>query len=259
MIIVEHLGFFKHNLNGMERIDFIMPEQLKKTFFATLYLKNDINCFAEGNQEIVWNKMSHNYNNEKLVAPNQVHGTKIIKSEEKNSLPIRINADGIYIDEKTGCYSSLRFADCAPVVIAGTFPKPWMFFLHSGFWGTVKNISSCAIDYLLIQHKDFKITNTSFAWIGTSIRKNCYSRDINENKTSDAMKIFDINNIEIKERSVFFDIPGQIKNQLKKCGFRNNNIYFYDECTCCKSETYYSYRAGDKKCRLFLLGKCTTN
>lgn len=258
MILINHLGFLRRSLNGEECIDFIMPKQLEKIFHVTLYLKNQINNIAEGKQEVVWKNMSHNFNNAKLVAPVQVHETNIIKAEYKNALPFKPYADGIFIDENSECYSSLRFADCAPVVIAGTEPQPWMFFLHSGFWGTVRNICSSAIDFIHVEHENFKMTTSSWAWIGPSICKNCYSRNINENKIVSAIETFDKNNIKINGETVYFDIVQQIKKQLIKCGLISNNIYIYDECTSCKSELYYSYRAGDKKSRLFLLGNCAT-
>lgn len=255
-------GFQIIHVCGDTHINFKMPEQLKETFYVTLYLKNEINDFSGGDQEVIWDKLSHRYNDKKLVAPVQVHGVEIIDAVEENALPIKPKADGIYVNSKTDCCFSLRFADCVPVVIAGANPSPWMFFLHSGFMGTVQGITNSAFSFLNKKHKNLEavsLQESVWAWIGPSICTDCYYRSVSDKNYKTAISSFDKRNVTHKNNFIFFNLAGQIKKQLLENGMKEENIYKFKECTKCNAERYYSYRAGEKNKRLFLLGNCATN
>ena len=51
-----------------------------------------------------------------LVAPHQVHGVSILEAAPENVLPLTPQADGVLL-ASPGLEASLRFADCAPVVV----------------------------------------------------------------------------------------------------------------------------------------------
>lgn len=255
----KYLPFFMNTSGEIERIDFIMPKRLEGVFSVTLFLKNAISDIADGDQEILWKKISKHFNNKKLVAPQQVHGIDIIEAKSFNALPLRPEADGIFIEEKNGCCFSLQFADCTPIVIAGTDPLPWMFFLHSGFWGTVKGITNASFVFLRKKYNNFTVRDNTWAWIGPSICEKCYSRNIEDEMTVKALDQFDADNMLRVDNQIYFDITKQIKKQLVNNGLKESNIYVFEECTRCNNNRYYSYRAGDKKRRQFLLGNCAIN
>ena len=257
--MTEYLPFYINTYHDSECIDFLMPKELEGIFSVTLFLKNKLSDVAEGNQEILWEKISKHFNNKRLVAPKQVHGINIIEAKSFNALPQKPEADGIFVEEKNDCCFSLQFADCTPVVIAGTDPLPWMLFLHSGCWGTTQGITRASFVFLRKKYKGFTISNNIWAWIGPSICKECYSRNSEDEDTVKAVRQFDIDNILRIDNHIFFDITMEIKRQLIDNGIKESNIYVFDECTRCNSNRYYSYRAGDKKRRLFLLGYCATN
>ncbi|HOC82007.1 MAG TPA: laccase domain-containing protein, partial [Synergistales bacterium] len=70
-----------------------------------------------------------------LVAPSQVHGTRMIEALPSRSLPARPEGDALLV-RRPGVFGSLRFADCIPVVGISVRPRPWVLLVHSGFVGT---------------------------------------------------------------------------------------------------------------------------
>ena len=90
-----------------------------------------------------------------LIAPRQLHSSEILCVNDENFseyvLPAHPEADGILLTtSRTG--AALRFADCAPVMLWG---KKWVMILHSGYKGTVLNISGLGLG--LVKKKDGRL------------------------------------------------------------------------------------------------------
>ncbi|MCE5201416.1 MAG: polyphenol oxidase family protein [Synergistaceae bacterium] len=249
---MEFEGFNSYNKNGQFVIDLVLPDEIRDVFFASLYGRGWINDAAEGDPLKVWDFMSHNFNNVNLVAPHQVHGTDIIPAERRYSIPLRPEADGVFLNGSSDCFASLRFADCVPAVIAGITPEPWMLLLHSGFSGTVKNIISSGIS-AVIKHFDTNPAGRMWAWIGPCICKKCYSRRKEDPNTARAVESFSVSNTFESSGLVHFDIQNQIRDQLIESNIAKDSIYMYKSCTLCNRDIFYSYRGGDEKNRIFLL------
>lgn len=249
-------GFNLSDADGQHSIDIVMPEELKDIFYAKLYCRSSLMDISEGDPVRIWDLMSCNFNNIKLVAPHQVHGTNIINADNKYSLPLRPEADGVYINQNSDCPASLRFADCTPVVVVGLLPEPWMVILHSGFTGTMKNIIHHAIAPLSANLKP--LSAQTWAWIGPSICKKCYSRRSTDPKTEEAISKFSAVNYYEKEDMIYFDIKNQLVLQLMQTGVPCDNIYKFEACTFCDRDIFYSYRGGDINRRNFLLAGNTT-
>ena len=250
-------GFDYIDQNGQKELKLIMPEELGPHFEASIYCRSEIMDISEGDPQRIWGSMSSNFNNIELVAPHQVHGTGVIPSTSLYALPLRPEADGVFINSSSDSMASLRFADCTPVVLASVYPEPWMLLLHSGFVGTMKNIAGKSLDELSKKDPVLKSENI-WAWIGPCICKDCYSRKTDDPSTQNALKVFSPENYYEKNGMVYFDIRGEIKRELMRYGLPCDNIYEVADCTCCCSNFYYSYRAGDERARIFLLGGNTT-
>ena len=247
------VGFEERYIGDQFVIDLAMPEELKRLFFARFYCRGAVCDGKEGDPARIWESLSYKKQNIKLVAPRQVHGTRIIPSAEQYSLPLREDADGVFIRGESKCFGSLRFADCMPVVIAGAEPEPWLLLLHSGFAGTVKNIAARGLDYVRSELGEIN-ADSAWAWTGPGICGKCYSRRrYGDESTSRAVKIFSSENYRAEDDLVCFDIRGQIAGQLSECGLKNERIFSYDKCTFCGNEPLYSYRGGDADDRIFLL------
>ena len=184
------------------------------------------------------------------ISPSQVHSTNIIHVNENNFMEYastKTEADGILLTT-TKAAASLRFADCAPVMIYG---RNWVTILHSGYKGTMMNISGRAVDLLRDLYGEEEIYD-SFAWIGPCIGKKYYCRDlVNDENTQWGLKCFHSENYEIINDKVYFDLAGEIKAQLIDGEIKPENILLsgidtYTDNNC------YSYRKGDKTERMML-------
>ena len=184
------------------------------------------------------------------ISPKQIHGSEILCVNDENfsgySLPNRPEADGIFLTTaKAG--ASLRFADCAPVMIWG---KSWVMILHSGYKGTVLNISGHGLELVRQKFGDDAVKNAC-AWIGPCIGREHYCRDEPDEWTQKGLKSFHIENFAGKGKKIFFDLAGEINAQLLDEGLTEKNIKHSGLDTFTSPECF-SYRRGDIKERMTL-------
>lgn len=180
-----------------------------------------------------------------VINPSQVHGREIIILDDNYNINEHSRADGILLKSHK-LAASLRFADCAPVLI---YPEnnnnlSWAMILHSGFKGTCLNICGHALE--LVNNKNLH------AWVGPCIGFNNYMRDFADEWTQKAIKIFDENNYRISGDKVYFNLSGEIYTQLIKSGLASGNINISNIDTFTNPECY-SYRRGDINQRMTLL------
>ena len=184
------------------------------------------------------------------VAPSQVHGSEILHVNAENfaryALPAKPQADGVLLTT-SHAGASLRFADCAPVLLWG---RGWTMILHSGYKGTVLNISARGLE-LVRSLYGVDAVKDSCAWVGPCIGREHYCRDISDEWTQKGITSFHAANFADRDGKIFFDLAGEIHSQLLDTGLHNKNItlsgidtYINEEC--------YSYRRGDKTDRMTL-------
>ena len=173
------------------------------------------------------------------ISPHQVHGKNIIVIDDISGLPERPEADGVLLTVP-GIGASLRFADCAPVLLWG---ERWAMILHSGYKGTVLNISGEGL-----RMTDGKVLG---AWIGPCIGYSHYCRDISDEWTQRGLKTFHRHNMEARDGKIYFDLAGEIAEQLKDAGVPEENVRLSGIDTFTDNRCY-SYRRGSKKERMTL-------
>lgn len=188
-----------------------------------------------------------------MISPHQIHGADILHITDENfadyALPKRPEADGILLTTtRTG--ASLRFADCAPVMIYGKF---WVMILHSGYKGTVLNISAHGIELIKKLYGDDSVKD-SHAWVGPCIGRENYCRDISDEWTQKGLHSFHEENFADRAEKIYFDLAGEIHTQLLECGLSDKNITLSGIDTFSDSRCY-SYRRGDIKERMMLYVK----
>ena len=184
------------------------------------------------------------------ISPSQVHGANIIHVTDENfadcSLPKRPEADGVLLTTRRAS-ASLRFADCAPVMLWG---ERWVMILHSGYKGTVLNISGQSLGLLRNLYGD-EAARESHAWIGPCIGREHYCRDNVDEWTERGRESFHEENFDERDGKIYFDLAGEIRTQLIDGGLRDDNISSSGIDTYTDSECY-SYRRGDIKARMML-------
>ena len=197
--------------------------------------------FMKGNTLDISDSLPH-------IKPSQVHGKKILVVDAESlpeiSLPSRPEADGVLLTIPN-VQASLRFADCTPVMIWG---RSWVMILHSGYKGTVLNISR---EGLRIAREIYGDVSDSFAWIGPCIGRE-YFRKSGDDWTARGIEAFHKENYDIEGGNVYFDLAGEIRCQLLDEGLSEGNITLSGIDTL-KDERCYSYRRGDIHERMTLL------
>ena len=189
-----------------------------------------------------------------LIAPKQVHGVTVLDSTEENAIvhdakPPLVEADGILLDSSR-VEGSLRFADCAPVVVASTTGRSWVLMLHSGYKGTVQNIVKAGLDKVRSRYGTDSVASAC-AWVGPCIGGASYPRD-REEWTERGQAVFHEKNVRETHEKVFFDIAGEIGEQLSGCGVAPGRIFLSGVDTFDCGGRCYSYRGGDREDRMFL-------
>ena len=236
-----------------------LPSALSDIFYIDFYSKYN-SCFDYLiSPECFWKNMSYKYNNVNLMAPEQVHMTNIVKLSDASFLPERPECDGVFIKSSDKDAACLRFADCTPVILAGLKPEPWILMIHSGFNGTLLNITGESVNKLINTGDIITDKDNVWAWVGPSICKNCYNRKQSDPKTITAVKTFDNKNFTANKEYINFNIKGEIRTQLLNIGVSSENIMVSTECTNCSCDKYLSYRAGDKIHRMFIIAGVKNN
>ncbi|NLL37283.1 MAG: polyphenol oxidase family protein [Fretibacterium sp.] len=189
-----------------------------------------------------------------LLAPKQVHGTTILDSEPENALPHIVEADGVFLT-RADMEASLRFADCAPVVLMPSASlaertEPWVLLLHSGFKGTVQNIVKAGAQKISARYGDEALSEL-FAWVGPCIGGGNYPRRLEE-WTERGLRSFHEENVYCEEPHFYFDIAAELRLQLLKEGLDEERIFMAYVDTFDQPESCYSYRRGDREDRMFL-------
>jgi polyphenol oxidase len=180
---------------------------------------------------------------ERLVFLEQVHGSKINIVNNSNTGQRYSGFDGhVYLKKKFAEISPvlcIKSADCAPVLFCD-IRKNIIGAVHSGWKGTILNISNLMIDKMLDMGS---VLNDIYVAIGPSIKSCCYSVD--ENRMKKFAKYYPKNSSVIvkREGKWYVDIGNAIFNQLINKGIISSQISQSDVCTSCNNDRFFSYRS----------------
>ncbi|MDY4032900.1 MAG: polyphenol oxidase family protein [Pyramidobacter sp.] len=180
-----------------------------------------------------------------FVLPSQVHGTRVLSADRALRYPEKDRADGLLIapgDATCG----LRFGDCAPVLILSLGAEPWILALHSGFRGTLKNICASGMD-LARQRFGAAALQNLYAWVGPCISGACYSRRMDDPSTAEALKVFAPEAVRVSDEFALLDLKRQIAGQLQEQGVPAERIFLESQCTCCRTDLFYSHRRSARE------------
>jgi len=141
----------------------------------------------------------------------QIHSGQVIviESEADVSAKSGFSADGL-ITNISGIALEISVADCASVALVDDENKI-IALVHAGWRGTEANIIENALDNVI---KMGATVGNICAYIGPSIGFDDY--EVGKN----FLKKFPHSTI-VKNGRVFFDLAGEIKGRLNKCGIEN--------------------------------------
>lgn len=145
------------------------------------------------------------------------------------------NSNDLFIGVKT--------ADCVPILVYD--PKSsTIACVHAGWRGTAQEILTKTL-HLMKERLDASIGDLLMA-IGPSIRVCCYEvgedvADIVASTTTDRSCL------QKRDNRLFLDLQGANLSQAIRFGLASKNIWLSEECTCCNSHRYHSYRCSKAK------------
>lgn len=241
------------------RLSYIMPAELVGKLHAELLCRGSLLDGTEGMPSRIFQRLGDELGSDVVIAPWQVHGTAVAEGRSVWAFPQRIKADGVFLDRQFDpqgrVRASLRFADCAPILVASAFPRPWALVLHSGFRGTILGIFPTAWQKICSFFGETDPART-FVWIGPAIGGCCYTRKRADPMTESAIQSSQGHFVLTDDETAHFDLLGAIEEQIRTAaGIARENISKMDLCTFCNRDLFYSYRAGDLRDRMILIAK----
>ena len=181
-----------------------------------------------------------NYTHKSLVYMQQIHSNivKIVEEEDIFSTPS--SCDALITDIRNKPLM-VMVADCSPILFYDPI-RSVIAVAHAGRAGTFSNIVTNVIQSFT--EKFNSNTHDIVVSIGASIHSCCYEvgKEIYE-------EVKDLNieyGIEKKSNNYYLDIQSIIQKQLVEAGILETNMEFSNECSCCNTEKYYSYRAENR-------------
>ncbi|MBR6266787.1 MAG: peptidoglycan editing factor PgeF [Selenomonadaceae bacterium] len=187
-----------------------------------------------------------------ITTPEQVHGDFIFRVTEKDrGRGSRAYDDSIprtdaLITNVRGLPILLCFADCVPVLFFDP-ENLAVGIAHAGWKGTMLKIGQKT---LAAMGREFGTKPEScLVGIGPSIGPCCY--EIGENVQEECRKAFPNAWKELllpgEDESVRLDLWQANRLQLLEAGVPEQNVDCAEECTCCKHNWFFSYRADGGK------------
>ncbi len=177
------------------------------------------------------------YEKSSLIHMKQIHSSLVHIVTDDDNFTNPQSCDAL-VTNKKNTPLMVMVADCSPILFYDS-TNDVIAVAHAGREGTFKNIVKNVIDFMMSEF-DSKTENI-YVSIGASIKKCCYEV---------GSEIFDIAKelnldyaLQKKEQSYYLDISKILNSQLLEMGIKKENIEISQECSCCKNNNYFSYRA----------------
>jgi YfiH family protein len=201
-------------------------------YFNLSYRVGDKNEKVRENRKIFFKELGIE---EDLVSfQRQTHS---VKSNHVKSPAFFEDSDALYTNLKNN-FLAVSIADCIPVLLYEP-DKKVVAAIHSGWKGTLNNITSVTINKLI---KEFSIdVEKIIAYIGPGISVN------NFEVGKDVADLFDEGVKENRDGKYFIDLKKHNYIQLQKIGVRNENIEVSGYCTFKEKDLFHSYRRDRDK------------
>jgi YfiH family protein len=190
------------------------------------------------NHEVLANKLGYDKN--KLIHMKQIHSdiVHIVNDDDNFQNPPECDA---LVTNKKNTPLMVMVADCSPVLFYDN-TEGIIAVAHAGREGAFKNIMQKTISSMISEFNS-KVQNIHVK-IGANIDVCCY--EVGQEIYNEGCKLGFTKAFEIRDNCYFLNIDKILKEQLLACGIDERHIEIYDECTCCNTTKYYSYRAEAK-------------
>lgn len=177
------------------------------------------------------------YKKEQLVHMKQIHSSKVHIVTQKDNFNNPQECDAL-ITNLVNIPLMVMVADCSPILFYDDVQRV-IAVAHAGRQGAFLNIVANVInsfeDNFDSASKDIKVV------VGAAIGSCCYEVGAEINEEAKRLRLEYA--IEYRDSSYYLDIRKILKSQLLSAGILEENIEISEECPCCKSDKYFSYRA----------------
>ncbi|PHS58134.1 MAG: hypothetical protein COB17_03840 [Sulfurimonas sp.] len=177
-----------------------------------------------------------NYNKNSLVHMKQIHSDIVYIVDSKDNFDYPPTCDALITDIKNKPLM-VMVADCSPILFYDKV-KEVIAVAHAGRQGAFKNIIKNVLDKFT-NNFNSDIGNILVS-IGPNIKSCCYEVGLEIKIEAEKLNLEYSNN----NNNFFLNIDKILKTQLLEYGLLEKNIEISDECTKCKKDKYFSYRAN---------------
>jgi YfiH family protein len=195
---------------------------------------------VEGNRSLL--ARAFGVNQEALVTPRQVHGSDILVISEPNedfSHFLTVEGDAV-ITNQLDVMIGVCVADCAPILLCDP-DKKVIAVVHAGWKGTASGLVAKTVAGM--QSEFGSVPAALQAAIGPCIQKCCYEVDEQVHKAFMQSEISWETCAEPKGAGKWqLDLAAANRELLLLAGLRADAVQLSDQCVCCHSEQYFSYR-----------------
>ena len=190
------------------------------------------------------------YGMENAICAPQIHSSvvrRVGKSDSGDGVtrPSPAEGDGFVTDE-AGVFIFIRIADCTPILLYGEKEdaSPVVSAVHAGWRGTAKGIAAEAVSAMAALGC---VRESIRAAVGPHIGACCYEvggdllDEVKALRGTDFAEKFVTPSPAVPGKYIC-DMSGMNRSLLLEAGVRDTNIDISPDCTCCRSDVYYSHR-----------------
>jgi YfiH family protein len=192
---------------------------------------------VQKNHELLAKELGYGKNS--LVHMKQIHSdiVHVVANEDFKTPP---TCDAL-VTNKPNTPLMVMVADCSAILFYDA-KKKVIAAAHAGRAGAFKNIVKNVVEKMKTEFSsDPKHIYVS---VGASIRVCCYEvgGEIYDEAKEKGLEYA----MQKRGERFYLDVGAILKKQLLSCGIKRKNIEFCDECSCCNTQRYFSYRGEAK-------------
>lgn len=206
---------------------------LRRSGNLAFHVNDDI-LHVKANHKLLAEELGYDFAS--LVHMKQIHSDIVhVVTDENFDNPPTCDA---LITDKPNTPLMVMVADCSPILFYDN-DKKVIAAAHAGrqgaFKNIVKNVIECFVNEFNSNPENVHVS------IGASIGVCCY--EVGDEIYEEARELGLEYAVQKRDGSFYLDISKILETQLLTCGIKKENIEISDECTKCKSDKYFSYRA----------------
>ena len=196
---------------------------------------NDNPWHVDINHNTLANELGFEKNS--LVHMKQIHSDIVHIVADADNFKTPPTCDAL-ITDKTNTPLMVMVADCSPVLFYDD-EKKVIAVAHAGRAGAFKNIVKNVVNSFI---KNFgSDAKNIYVSIGASIGECCY--EVGSEIYDEACEKDLEYAMSERDNSYYLNVGKILESQLLACGIKKEHIEISNECSCCKNDTYFSYRA----------------